>query len=457
MKKLFILMILCLIVPTALAINVDVEKISSDETIIRGVNETAEFEIAVTNNDDSNSFSFFSYVSPDMKPKEKIFIEKGETKNLTLVFYNMDDVTKDDLLLFNYYIKSEDGTKVKKELLLNIKDLKDAFKIEASKLNPNSSKVQVSIMNKLSYDFDSFLVNFSSPFFNFGREFSLNSYEEKRFDVSINKSDFQRLTAGYYNLHAKVFYKNAYASYDSPIAFQEKKDIKTTEEKYGFFSIKDSVTKVNQGNIVATSMIDFKKNIISRLFTTFNEKPDVVEREGFNVYYSWNRELEPGETLNIVAKTNWWIPFVIVIFTVLVVVLIKKISERDVDLRKRIHFVKAKGGEFALKVSIVVNSKRHVENLRVVDRIPKLAKLYERYGGEVPTDINKERGKLSWELGDLESGEKRILTYVIYSKIGVLGRFALPPAVSYYQRDGDFKESSSNRAYFVADQSKKEE
>ncbi len=457
MKKLFILMVLCLLVPTVLAANINVEKHGPRITIIRGVNEIAEYEISVTNNGDSDSFSFFSYISPNMKPDEEIFIEKGETKNITLKFYDMDKVTKDDLLLFKYFIKPSKGEKIEKELLLNIKDLENSFDIDTSGITFNSSDIEILFRNKLNYNFDEILVNFSSSFFNLQKEFSLGPHEEKKFSVSLDKGDFQKLSAGYYNLHAKVVYGGILAEIDSPMDFEEKKEIKTTEDKQGLFIRRNSISKINQGNLVTDSTIEFEKNIISRLFTIFSEKPDVVERQGFNVYYSWNKKIQPGETWEVVAKTNWWIPFVIIVFTVLVVILVKKISERDIVLKKRIHFVKAKGGEFALKVSIVVNSRKHVENLRVVDRIPKLAKLYERYGGEVPTDVNKERGKLSWELGDLEAGEKRILTYVIYSKIGVLGRFALPPAVSYYQRDGDFKESSSNRAYFVADQSKDEE
>ena len=48
----------------------------------------------------------------------------------------------------------------------------------------------------------------------------------------------------------------------------------------------------------------------------------------------------------------------------------------------------------------------------------------------------------------------RVLSYVIYSKVGVLGRFALPPATALYEMQGKVEESQSNRAFFVAEQNK---
>ena len=52
----------------------------------------------------------------------------------------------------------------------------------------------------------------------------------------------------------------------------------------------------------------------------------------------------------------------------------------------------------------------------------------------------------------MESGEIRVISYIIYSKVGVLGRFALPPTTAVFERNGVFHETESNRAFFVADQ-----
>jgi hypothetical protein len=49
----------------------------------------------------------------------------------------------------------------------------------------------------------------------------------------------------------------------------------------------------------------------------------------------------------------------------------------------------------------------------------------------------------------MQPGERRVFSYIIYSKIGVLGKFALPQATAVYERDGKVKETHSNQAFFM--------
>jgi len=66
-------------------------------------------------------------------------------------------------------------------------------------------------------------------------------------------------------------------------------------------------------------------------------------------------------------------------------------------------------------------------------------------------------GIFLWNFEKLEAGERRIISYIIYSKIGVLGKFALPPTTAIYEKDGKIKETESNKAFFIAEERKKEE
>ena len=83
--------------------------------------------------------------------------------------------------------------------------------------------------------------------------------------------------------------------------------------------------------------------------------------------------------------------------------------------------------------------------------------IYERFGGERPSRINEKAKTLEWDFDRLMAGEKRVLSYIIYSKVGVVGKFALPSAVAIYEKDGKICESESNRAFFVTDQIRKGE
>jgi len=192
------------------------------------------------------------------------------------------------------------------------------------------------------------------------------------------------------------------------------------------------------------------------MFTSFIPEPDVIERNGFGISYTWNRQVSPGETLKIIVRTNWLFPLLVILFLISIVILTKKYSRRDLILKKKVSFVNAKGGEFALKVSILVNSKKHLERVSIIDKIPPLVKVYERFGAEKPSRINDKNKRIEWDLGNLEPEESRVLSYIIYSKVGIMGKFALPEATAIYEKEGEIHESNSNRAFFVAEQRNKD-
>ena len=49
----------------------------------------------------------------------------------------------------------------------------------------------------------------------------------------------------------------------------------------------------------------------------------------------------------------------------------------------------------------------------------------------------------------LNEREERIFSYIIYSKIGVVGKFELPNARATYEKSGRLKEVESNRSFFI--------
>jgi hypothetical protein len=242
---------------------------------------------------------------------------------------------------------------------------------------------------------------------------------------------------------------------EGTIKFSEKDIVTRTENQYGVIINTNKITKTNEGNVVSSSVTVIKKNIISRLFTSFNPEPDVVERKGFLVYYTWEKELKPGEELTITIKTNWLLPLLAILLIIAIVILTKQFSRTNLSLKKKVTFVKAKGGEFALKVSIMVTARKFVERINVIDRLPPITKLHERFGGEMPKKVDVHNRKIEWYFDRLQEGESRIISYIIYSKIGVLGKFALPKTNAIYEKDGEVHEAESNQAFFIAEQARK--
>ncbi len=456
MKKVLALLFIAFFLPVLSAINLDIQKTSENEVMILDIDESVIFDLEIKNNGTSDEFEFYTFFALLEEPKESILINSGETKEVQIKLLPTYTL-RTGFSTFNIFIRATDKTEIEEQLTMRIINLEDAFEVGSGDLDPDTNSLEVYIHNKVNFNFDSLNAQFSSPFFEFEEDFSLGPNQRKNFYVELNKEDFNKIIAGFYTLNVELTTKDKTAEVEGIIKFVEKDIVTTIKKESGFVISRKIIEKINEGNTLASSETVIKKNIISRLFTSFSPEPDIIEREGLKVYYSWVREIKPGESLKIIVRTNWLIPFLIIFLIVTVVVLAKKFSKTNMNLRKKVTFVRAKGGEFALKVSLFVHAKKYIENVQIIDRLPSLVKIYEKFGGETPTKIDEANRRIEWNFEKLEAGEVRVISYIIYSKIGVLGKFALPSATAIFQREGVIKDEESNRAFFIAEQRTKDE
>ena len=87
MKKIFVLLLILLIIPSIFAINVSVEKKSSDETMIIGLENPTIFDLEVTNHDLTDNFMFYTFFGGGSYPQETIYIGKSQTKEIEFGVY----------------------------------------------------------------------------------------------------------------------------------------------------------------------------------------------------------------------------------------------------------------------------------------------------------------------------------------------------------------------------------
>ena len=447
---------LFLILPSVFAINIKVEKESSNEVWVSDLDKPIFFDLKITNFGSSDSFSFYNLLGFKMFPVGTTPIATGEVKEIKLEVIPLSDLPDKGFYTFPYYIRGSDGSEINQTLTFKIISLEDAFEVGSGDVNVEDNTLEIYIKNRENFNFGDIDAVFSSPFFDIEKNFSLGPRETKTFAVQLNNEDFRSLLAGFYTMKVEVTADGQKADIEGTIKFVEKNLVTTTKKDFGLFVHTSVIEKSNEGNIIERSETVIKKNVISRLFTTFIPEPDFVERDGASIYYTWTRDVNPGEVFKITVKTNWLFPFLIILFLVIVVAVVRRYSESPLVLRKKVSFVSAKGGEFALKVSIIVSAKGYLERVNVVDRLPPLVKIYERFGGERPTRIDEANRRLEWNFGNLTRGEKRVLSYIIYSKVGVFGKFALPTATGIFEKNGEIHESESNRAFFVAEPRKRD-
>ncbi len=451
-KKLLILILLALFLPTVIAINLDVQKQNPNEVSIVGLENPTTFNLEITNNGKTDEFRFYNLFGFTMEPTGRFKIESNETKNIELIVYPRESFSKKGYFVLEYFIKDTNEIKQAEKITIKFVELKDAFEIGSESINPESNTITLFIKNLEDYDFNEVNATFSSPFFNIKKNFDIGPNEKEKFDVTLNKEDFNQLTAGFYTLNAEIISAEQKANLEGLIKFEEKNILISTSRDFGWFVNKKIIKKTNEGNVITATTTEIKKNIISRLFTAFSPEPDIVERKGFEITYTWNREIKPGQSLDIAVKTNWFYPFIIIILIIVITVLAKQYSLKPIQLNKKVSFVKTKGGEFALKVTIKIKARKFVERINIVDKLPALVKLYHKFGVEHPSKIDEQNRKLEWNFNSLTPGEARVVSYIVFSKVGVLGKFALPSATAVYEKDNKIHEVYSNKAFFVSEQ-----
>jgi hypothetical protein len=452
MKKEAILIIFIVILSLNLisAINLDVKVNPIQDTIVTELDEPAVFDLTIKNLGESSNFEIYSLIGVDITPEEGFFIGAEETKTIRIQAMPQKTIkSRPGYINFQYQIKDSMNKIQEGTLTLNIIGLEKIVSITPGNINSKSEEITITIENNINLNLDDFKIIMNSAFFEYESDLPLKALETKQIKIPIDKEKTKTLNAGDYLLNTEIKTFGKTENIESIIKFLEQEDIESKEIYEGIIIKRHEITKHNLGNIKKTVTITAEKNLFSYLFTTVNINPTKTEIKGFKKYYIWEKELIPNEEINIIIRTNWFFPIIILLLIIGLVIIIKKSIETDLSLKKHVSFIKTKGGEFALKISIKIKAKKFIERINITDKLPPLVHLYERYGAISPDKIDLKNRRIEWNMPALNQGEERIFSYIIYSKIGVVGRFELPETRAVYEKQGKIKEATSNRSFFI--------
>lgn len=443
----------------AAAFNLDIKKQVVSGTVISEVNEPAIFNFAITNLGQSDSFEIYSLVKGvDILPSSNFHLDAGETKTIEVKFYISEELrARTGIINFVYKIKGSNSGIQDYTQEVAISNFKYAIEISADSITPDSLEAKVYVQNKVDLKFSSMKVNLTSVFFEKEAEFPLNPLEKKNISITLDKESIGGLVAGNYLLTGAFVIGSFKQSLEGNIKFAEKSELVTSEKSSGIIFRDKTIEKVNEGNVLVLAEVKLSKDTVSRLFTRFSPEPSKVDRKTFYVAYTWNKELKPGEKLLVQVSTNYLYPLLLIVIIVVAAYLVFIYSSSVLIVKKRVSFVKTRGGEFALKVILNVSSRKFVEKISIIDKFPGIVKVYERFGAVPPDKIDEKNRRLEWRIESLHPGEERVFSYIIYSKIGVVGRFELPPTIAVFERDGKIYETSSNKAFFMNEPRNKED
>src|SRR3989344_240698 len=434
----------------ASAINLELTAVPVAPTIINDGNAPAVFDITLKNNDYADTFQIYTFERFKITP-ENFSLGYGETKTIRFEFMPLENIKKNVgyLSVPLYFSKIDNSEYVKTKIEIKLVDFSEIFDLSADNINLDSDKVKIYLYNVEDSTYDSIQFVFSSEFMDAQTQVvSLKPYEKKEVHLQINSEKLKKLVYGEYSLSGEYTIDGRKGIVKSPVKILEKSGISTSESSSGIIVHKNLIEKKNEGNVPTIAEASARKNIVSRLFTTLSPEPVKSERKGFFVYYTWQKELQPAESLNVVMTTNWMFPLLLILTIAAITLIFNAYMSKYVVITKRVNYIKTKSNDFALKVTLHVKAKKFVEKVSIYDRVPAMTKLYEQYG-TAPSSIDKTSGRIKWTINHLGDGEERIFTYIVYSKLKIVGRFELPVANVLYEKNGKMHEASSNRAFFI--------
>jgi len=451
MKKLCILILVLLVIPLVSA-SIQVTNEPTSNVVIPEINRSATFRFHIKNLGEDDIFEIYSLVGASLQPKGSFSITTGDTKNFDVNAWPSEKVMETPgTFSFEYKILGEKMGLYKGVLSIRIVNLRNALDINAYNIDLESDTATIYVKNRFDFDFREVTADFKSDFFDFSETFALEPLESKEFTVALDNAKVNNLTAGQYTITTNLEADGGEDTTQNAFSFTEKAETSTRESRKGIIVYKTIVEKINEGNLPVVVQVKLRKNIISRLFTTMNVEPLTSDRKGLFVEYVFQKEIVPGETYSVQVTTNWLYPLIILAFLIALIYLFKKYNSTFVVLKKRLTYVKTKRGEFALKITIIAKAKDYVESISIIDKIPAMLKVHNRFGNTEPDKIDSKNRRLEWNIDSLQSGEERIFSYIVYSKIAPVGKFELPTATAVYEKDGKMHEAESNKVFFLTE------
>lgn len=451
MRKLSFLIIglICLTLVSALEISEDYDT----NVLIKDIDSSIDLTLNITDAQ-PGVYNLYTLSDVSIKPSETFTII-GSSKIKKFTIQPNENLDVEGYYKFTYTLNYRGIEKFDKKFTVNVLNLEDAIEIGSDSINPESDNITFYIKNKENVRIENLSAEFSSILFEKKLGFDLEPNEKKIIPITVDPDKLKKTKAGVYVLEGIFKTNKEERILEGNLFLGEKKGITSLQETTGFLIRTETATKANSGNVLETVQITMKRNIFSRLFTLFDIEPTDTQRKGLTVEYTWIKErLKPAEVYIVKASTNYIFPFFIIVVAVLALLGLKRFGETKLEIKKSVTHVKTKGGQFALKIILSIKSRKAVENVTLIDKIPAIVKIYNQFGLVKPDKIDPESRRLHWYIGDMAAGEERTFNYIVYSKVGVVGKFSLPEAIAVFEKNGNIHEVGSNKVFFMSDQIK---
>ena len=158
---------------------------------------------------------------------------------------------------------------------------------------------------------------------------------------------------------------------------------------------------------------------------TYAPEAEIVDGGSGTKKLRWTNSLEPGESVTVEARKDYWIPIsgLAVLFGGFLV--LKRITSSVSVIKK----VEQRQEEIIVTLEVENSSSKAYDDVLLEDYIPNIASVSSSFDMASPEVQDQEHGtKLKWWITDLGPGDQRIFKYTLRPKVEVEGGITLDPA-----------------------------
>ena len=459
-KKAFFLLVVVSLLNISFAsalseFSVDYEAVK-DKVVYR---EPAEFYISITNNQDfSDRFKISLGINPKwstqiIPPKDSsVIIARGITRKIRVLIMPVSEMPP-SLYRIPVTVKSlKTDLSEKVYIPIYLKSGKLAGKYPPtvttnvnipSKIDPRETvRIMIDLRNRNILNITDMKIKLSSIVINKETTTSLGPLEEKTIIVTYSLDPMEPPKKDTVTLNLYVDGSIIRTIEDMPIEIISYSDItKISETEKSFLKTEEKITYTNDGNVRKQETLKIEIGFFKDIVTSTDQKMYVLKEDGKR-YRALDVDLKPGAKTEIMVVKNFR-PLVLIITIALVLLILYSIFRSDIVVKKHAVVLGTKeGGITEMKVIMNVRNRtgRPIKNIAIIDNVPNIADIQKEFqiGTLKPTKIvtHERKGNLiKWNIDLLEKYEERIITYKVRSKLSILGKFKLPPAVIKYENE----------------------
>lgn len=453
-RGLIFILVLILFCSVATAVNVEIDAVTNH--VLKGQNAT--FLITIDN--DAFESKLFTIKSIDLnwmlQDSPVVKHLSGKSKDsYEVTFVPLKDL-EPRIYGVSLIITSDSGDRVERFVSINLLKNEDVLDVEISSapINPRKpATLSFKVNGKYDMAFEELYAKLTTNFFSKEFNFPLGRKGEHIEDFMVNLDPNQK--SGAYPVRTLIKYGD-YVLVDKDLTvrvgdYTNLKEIINVEE--GILTKRETIRKINEGNAVIEETYSRDFSLSERLFTLMNIRPDKITKNGPYYTLTWDIIVTPGEETDIILFKNYRDPLIVFVIILLLGFFIYRWRVKGVIIKKKVMTLHTNEKDYITSMKVLISVKnrggRAVKNLKIRERIPGLTKSPKDFGMLKPSSIEHVANGvvLIWEIGRLQVGEERLLTYRVEDRIHTVGSLTLPPASVKYEDKNKMELVYSNNVF----------